>query len=149
MHLVAEYIATFFKSGRLPKAPGTWGSLAAIVPLVFLNTHSVIYAIITVAIFGVGVWASTVVVKSTQTKDPGFVVIDEVCGMFVTFLWIELNVMSVIIGFALFRLFDIFKPYPIKRLEQFPEGYGIMLDDVMAGIYANVLLRAVLYYGQM
>ena len=92
------------------------------------------------------VWSSHVLSIKLKDPDPQCIVIDEVCGMFVSFLFIPMGWESVIAGFLLFRFFDVFKPPPIRLLERVPHGFGIVLDDVAAGIYANLVLQGLVRY---
>ena len=92
-----------------------------------------------------GIWSATVV-ERTLGKDPGVVVIDEVLGMLVTLAFLDVNVVGAVVGFFLFRIFDVVKPFPAGRLEHLHGGYGIMLDDAMAGVYAHVVMRLLVYW---
>jgi phosphatidylglycerophosphatase A len=124
----------------MPFAPGTWGSLAALPCawiIVWLGGHFAL-ALATMLVFAVGCWASD---AATDDKDPGYIVIDEVAAQFLVLVAVPLDWRFYAAGFALFRLFDIWKPFPIRRVERaVPGGLGIMLDDVMAAIYALILL---------
>ena len=144
-------LATWFGAGLLPKAPGTWGSLAAL-PFAWVIMHFgglwwLCAAI--VAVFLIGWWASNIYIAETHTDDPGAVVIDEVAGQ-----WIALIPATTLVwwhwalGFALFRLFDILKPWPIGWADRnVKRGFGVMLDDVIAGVYAAaILLGAILMW---
>jgi phosphatidylglycerophosphatase A len=151
-------IATWFGSGLLPIAPGTWGSLAAIpfAFLFYLYTGPYIIILATIALFFVGVWASNNIEKSAQKKDPGFIVVDEVVGQWIamfpiSFLFIFHNhnfTFSIFasisaVAFIAFRIFDIWKPWPVRNIDKsIPGGLGIMLDDVVAGIYALIVTYA-------
>jgi phosphatidylglycerophosphatase A len=95
-------------------------------------------------VFVVGSWSAHVAERHFQTTDPGPVVIDEVLGMLVTLLAIPVGWKGALAGFFVFRLFDVIKPYPANRLEALPGGLGVMADDLMAGVYANIALRALL-----
>ncbi len=151
-------IATWFGSGLLPIAPGTWGSLAAIpfALLFYLYTGPYVIFFGTFALFFIGVWASNNIERTAQKKDPGFIVIDEVVGQWIamfplTFLMIfhnqdftYYNFASIsTIAFIAFRVFDIWKPWPVRNLDKnIPGGLGIMLDDVVAGLYALIVTYA-------
>ncbi len=138
-------------SGLAPVAPGTAGSFTAAI-LIFLPGHvggipewSIsVAALSLVVVFFAGVWSATKA-ERIHGRDPGIVVIDEVAGMIVTLMAIPNSPVAVVFGFFIFRAMDILKPFPARRLEKAPGGWGIMLDDVMAGIYSNVLLRAALF----
>jgi phosphatidylglycerophosphatase A len=132
---VAWALATWFGCGRVPRAPGTAGALGAI-PLYLVASRGgrAGVAVAAIAVTAVSVWAASVVARELGEKDPQNVVIDEVAGMLVTMLPMrEVSWRAVAIGFLLFRLFDVVKPWPVKRFEKLPCGWGIVLDDVIAG----------------
>lgn len=143
MRGVAIALATCFGVGYLPVAPGTFGSLAGLVLWLVLPTPTALAVAIVVS-FGVGAWASSVAEKHFAASDPGPAVIDEVMGMLATMFMNPSGWLSASAGFFLFRLFDVVKPYPANRLERLPGGIGIMADDLMAAIYANLALRVCL-----
>mgnify|MGYP006420239237 CR=1 FL=1 len=138
-------LATWFGAGYLPKAPGTWGSLAAL-PFAWVIAEwsgGVGLAVAVLIVFGVGLWASVGYLRLGGGEDPGPIVIDEVAGQWLTLLVVPPDLILYAIGFLLFRLFDIWKPWPISWADQkIKGGMGIMLDDVIAGVYAGVLLWA-------
>lgn len=138
-------IATGLYSGKLPKAPGTWGSLFALLPWFFLRHLPLSsYLTITSALFFIGILAAGSAEKIFDQPDPGCIVIDEIVGIFVTLLAAPApdNPLYWLLAFLLFRVFDIYKPFPVNWLDQhFHGGFGIMLDDVMAGIYALCCLQ--------
>jgi phosphatidylglycerophosphatase A len=136
-------IATFGFVGYFPIAPGTAGSLAALLLYAPLRPVSMgpIYLAAIAAVAVAGGWASHVAERTLQRKDPGPVVIDEVLGMLLTLAWLPLSWTGVALGFLLFRVFDIAKPFPAARAEGLPGGAGIMLDDAVAAVYAHVVLR--------
>jgi phosphatidylglycerophosphatase A len=147
----AYALAIGLGAGLMPIAPGTVGSLEGVVILLAVlalhlapSVSLLVLVILNVIVFAVGVWASTRTCEITGLKDPGIVVIDEVSGQLIALtplaLWPSFSVAAVVAGFILFRLFDIFKPYPIRKLEHLHAGLGVMADDVLAGIYAAVLL---------
>jgi len=140
-------IATGLGAGYLPKAPGTWGSLLALPLHFFLRQlapqH---YALSLAAIFFIGVIAAGQAEKILDRKDPGVVVIDEVIGMLITLIAAPDNPLIWLLGFLLFRFFDIVKPYPIRLIDQrINGGMGIVLDDVLAGIYSLIALQVFCY----
>lgn len=141
---IAKLIATFFYVGYFPYAPGTLGTLAA-VPLYYIVSFLPYYFYIpfTVIFIILSVWAAGVAEGIFGEKDPGLIVADEVCGYLVTMILIPLTLPNVIIGFFLFRLFDIVKPPPSRQAERLNGGLGVVMDDVMAGIYANIVLQIV------
>src|SRR5699024_7601541 len=128
-----------------PVAPGTAGSLVGLLlywPLRHAGPQVQIPAILIG--FAVGVAASTVVARRIARKDPGLVVWDEVIGMWATMALLPFTPLTAAVGFFLFRVMDVLKPWPARQLEALPEGWGIMSDDVMAGIYAHLALRVFL-----
>ncbi len=136
-HIIIAY-ATGLYSGFMKKAPGTWGSLFAFIPwLFFKDLHWAIYTGITAFCFVTGFLTAGAAEKILDTPDAGAIVIDEVVGMFITLFLVPQHLFLYISGFIFFRIFDIFKPFPVCWLdEHIHGGIGIMLDDVMAGIYA-------------
>ena len=138
-----KFFATGFGAGYLPKAPGTWGTLLAILPVYLLQSYvPEYYLMFTIAFIIFSVWVSSNAIKIFNDSDPSIVVIDEIAGFLVTMLFVPFSYLFVGIAFVLFRLFDILKPWPICWLDKrLGGGWGIVLDDVMAGIYACVLLH--------
>ena len=144
MRRTAVFIATVGYLGHVRFAPGTVGSAAGLLLLAAARAMGMSTPTetgVTVVLIGVGVWAGTVAERHFRRHDPGPVVIDEVVGMLVTFALIPLTPGTALLGFFLFRLADVVKPYPAARLEALPGGWGIVMDDVVAGFYANVVLR--------
>jgi phosphatidylglycerophosphatase A len=135
----SRLLCSWFGAGWLPKAPGTWGSLAAL-PLAWLLVWAGGWPLLAIAIllvFAIGWWAAERVVRQDGLEDPGWVVIDEVVGQWLTLLLVPPGWVDYAIGFALFRLFDITKPWPVGWADRrIKGGLGIMLDDVLAGLYA-------------
>lgn len=152
--LWAELVGTVFGLGRLKPGPGTWGSAGAmlswaaigywLLPHWALIPGAIAYAALATAI---GIPAATRVERAFGHEDPSHVVIDEVAGQMVALIGAPMNWKALLAGFILFRAFDILKPPPIRRLEMFPEGTGILLDDLGAGIYALVVLQLLLHFG--
>ena len=142
------FIATGFYSGYLPKAPGTWGSLVGLLLFFLLHTLNLqIYLAVVAAIFVIGTFAAGEAEKIMDRKDPGLVVIDEIVGMLITMIAIPATPLAMALGFILFRIFDIWKPFPVNFFDQrFHGGLGIMLDDVMAGIYSLVILQVLVRF---
>ena len=138
-------IATGCFVGKLPKAPGTWGSLAAFVPWFFIRGLSLpLYLTIVAALFLVGFFAAGAAEKIMDQPDPGCIVIDEIVGMLITLTLAPAHPAAWLLAFILFRLFDILKPFPVSWLDRHIHGgMGIMLDDVMAGINALVCLQII------
>jgi phosphatidylglycerophosphatase A len=136
-------LATGCYAGYVPVASGTFGSLVAIPLCYLLSRFSPVYGILILVLFtGFAVWITGKAERIFNKKDSGFIVIDEMAGLLVTLFLIPWSVKSVVIGFFLFRLMDIAKPFPIRRLEtRLPGGWGVVGDDLLAGVYANVALR--------
>ena len=141
-------LATGFGVGYSPIAPGTLGTLLAIPVYYFLsNISSPIYEITLTGFFFLCVWISENAEIAFGKKDDRRIVIDEIVGFLITMLWVPKTILFVIIGFFLFRVFDILKPFPIRHLEKgFKGGFGVVLDDVVAGVYANIILQIISYF---
>jgi phosphatidylglycerophosphatase A len=142
---VAVAIATCFGCGYFPWGPGTVGSLAALIIAVLLHAYAganrPALLIATLLLLAPAIWASTRTARLLDRKDPSIVVIDEVLGQWVTLLGATaLRWKSFCAAFLLFRLFDIWKPWPVRNLEKLPEGIGIVVDDLAAGIYGALIL---------
>jgi phosphatidylglycerophosphatase A len=141
----AWLLSVWFGAGLLPKAPGTWGSIAAL-PLAYALAYwgsLEILAGATIVVFAIGVWSSEIASRDMGVSDPSEIVIDEVAGQWLTLLVVPPDLILYACGFILFRLFDIWKPWPISWADQkIKGGMGIMLDDIIAGVYAGVLLWA-------
>jgi len=139
-------LATGFGVGYAPIAPGTVGTLIAVPIYYFLsNISSPVYEITLVGFFFLSVWISESAEIFFGKKDDRRIVIDEIMGFLITMVWVPKTAILIVIGFFLFRFFDILKPFPIRRLEKgLKGGYGVVLDDVMAGVYANVVLQIIL-----
>ncbi len=143
------FLATAGYSGYAPIAPGTVGSaVGLLVYWLVTSSHSrALEVVAIVVLFAAGVWASRVAERHFGKVDPGPVVIDEVVGVLITLAFIPVGLSGAIAGFVLFRIFDVIKPYPAARFEELHGGLGVMADDAMAGIYANLALRVVLLTG--
>ncbi len=152
--LWAWTIGTFFGAGYLKPGPGTYGSIAALLlwyaaAHIFTPTHltqAIATALAAILITLIGIPASTTVARESGRKDPGFVVIDEVAGQLFALILMPADWKHAALALILFRLFDITKPGPIRRLEALPEGSGIMLDDVAAGIFALIVGGALSHF---
>lgn len=144
--LVAWLLALWFGAGLSPKAPGTIGSLFSLPLAVLAIWGAGAWGVLgtAVIVFFAGWWATAVVLKTQKNHDPGFVVIDETLGQVLAFLGVAggpLSAIDVILGFAFFRLFDIFKPFPASFFDKkVPNAFGVMMDDAVAGLYAALLL---------
>jgi phosphatidylglycerophosphatase A len=139
----AAALATAGGAGYFPFAPGTMGSavgLALFWPL--QHAPLAVQAAATAVLFLAAVAASSRLSRRLGIEDPGVVVVDEVVGMWVTLLFVPFTPVTAAAGFLLFRALDVFKPWPARDMESLPGGWGIMSDDVMAGLYANLLLQA-------
>jgi len=143
MNHIIMAIATGFYSGRLPKAPGTWGSLAAFLPWLLIKDLALpTYLTIVLLIFVLGFFTAGSAEKILDRPDAGPIVIDEIVGMLITLTAAPQHPAAWLLGFLLFRLFDIKKPFPVSWLDQrIHGGLGIMMDDVAAGIYALICLQ--------
>jgi phosphatidylglycerophosphatase A len=137
------FLATGGYVGYVPFASGTFGSLVGL-PIVYgLSKTNGTVAFISVVVLILGaVWLAHLAEKALNAKDPGCIVIDEIAGMCVTMLFVPLTIATCAAGFFLFRLFDVIKPPPARQMEKMlPGGWGVVMDDVMAGIMANVVLQ--------
>ena len=144
---VAVFLATGFYIGNIPYAPGTFGSLVGL-PLCFVLAELRLLPAIacTAAFILLAVWVANTAENILNKKDPGCIVIDEIAGMLVTFTGLPFTLTTAVFGFICFRILDILKPFPIRFLErQIPGGAGVVADDIVAGIFANLLLRIILY----
>lgn len=147
-------VATFFGIGNLRPGPGTYGSVAAVLlwmaaaHLMQLGPHGLLAFTLLALVLStaLGIPASTIVAREAGTEDPGFVVIDEVAGQLLTLLALSPTWIHAALGLALFRLFDIWKPWPIRRLEQLHGGTGIMLDDLGAGVLAVIVAHLLVHF---
>jgi phosphatidylglycerophosphatase A len=144
---VAVFIATVGYCGYFPLAPGTVGSAAGLIfyLLVWWTQSPLVEVGLIAVLFAIGVWAGTASERYFGGIDPGPVVIDEVVGMLITLAFIPVGLSGALAGFVLFRIFDVIKPYPANRLEALHGGLGVMADDAMAAVYANLSLRALLW----
>ena len=145
-------VGTFLGAGLLKPGPGSWGSAAAALlwlaagkalapgPLGWLTLTAALAAL------AIGIPAATRVEQESGREDPGHVVIDEVAGQWIALIHSRVNLSHLLAGFLFFRLFDIVKPWPAKQLEGLPAGWGIMLDDVAAGVYALLLMQALQHW---
>ena len=149
MRQILLFIATFFNIGRLPLAPGTWSSLVTTVLVYFIKPYWQAPFYIQIAAIGIvfilGIPAASAAEKHFNKKDPRPCVIDEVAGQMLSLLLVPHNIYLYGAGFFLFRVFDILKPFPVRNAEKIPGGFGIMLDDIAAGLYALGVLHLYLY----
>jgi len=151
--LWAKLVATFLGTGLLHPGPGSWGSAATVLLWWLLsywihpNLQSYTAMLLAAAAILIGIPAATHMARATGLKDPQFVVIDEVAGQLITLIAVPVSWKSMLLGFILFRGFDIVKPPPVRQLEHLPEGFGIVIDDVGAGLYALALMQLALHFG--
>jgi len=145
MNQLIMALATGCYVGMIPKAPGTWGSLAALLPWFFLKDLPLpAYLAVLALVFVLGFFVSGSAEKILDRPDAGPIVIDEILGMFITLTLVPPHPAAWILGFILFRIFDIFKPFPVSWFDQrIHGGMGIMMDDVVAGIYALSSLQLI------
>ena len=141
-------LATGFSVGYSPIAPGTAGTLIAIPVYYYLsNIRSPLYEITLIGFFFLSVWVSQTAEMFFGKTDDQRIVIDEMMGFLITMLWVPKTILFIILGFFLFRFFDILKPFPIRHLEKsLKGGWGIVLDDLMAAVYSNIILQIISYY---
>jgi phosphatidylglycerophosphatase A len=149
----ATLVATFFGAGRVRPAPGSWGSLATVLLWWLLASHlpqaariPAILALIVIVV-AIGIPAATLEERGCGKKDPNHIVIDEVAGQLVTLIACPLVWQALLAGFILFRVIDVVKPPPVRSLERLPEGTGIVVDDLGAGVYALIGLQLLLHFG--
>jgi phosphatidylglycerophosphatase A len=146
-------IATFFGAGLGKPGPGTWGSVGAVLLWaayawgVHPSATALLWAVCAGIVLSVvtGIPAATLVARESGREDPGFVVIDEVAGQWIALLGAAFTWKQALAGLLLFRIFDITKPFPIRRLERLPEGWGIVIDDLGAGVYALAVMLLLRY----
>ena len=147
MTRLAVFIATVGYCGYFPFAPGTVGSAAGLLvyALVWWTQSPIVEVALIAAVFAAGTWAGTIAERYFGGVDPGPIVIDEVLGMLITLAFIPVGWSGALAGFFLFRIFDIIKPYPAAKFEQLHGGLGVMADDAMAAVYANLSLRLLMW----
>jgi phosphatidylglycerophosphatase A len=147
MRRVAVFVATCGYLGYVPIAPGTFGSAAGVAVFYAVRSSGSLGVELAViaALFAIGIWSSTQAEHHFGGVDPGPIVIDEVVGMLVTLALLPVNATGVLIGFLLFRVLDVIKPWPSAGFERLPGGLGVMADDGMAAIYGNLIMRGLLW----
>lgn len=139
-------IATGFGLGYSPLAPGTAGSLLALLMAFFIfRENYVILISAAIIFFGIGIVSATFVEKDQGSEDPGLIVVDEMVGMWIGLLFVPRLWWTFLLAFLLFRLFDILKPFPINAVQKLNNGWGIIMDDVLAGIYTLVTMHLLLW----
>jgi phosphatidylglycerophosphatase A len=147
MTQLALWLATVLGIGRIPFAPGTFGSIPGVLLALWLHHVGLWWLELAVIIvtFVIGTWAASEGERHFQLTDPGPVVIDEVLGMLVTLAFIPVNAAGAFVGFVLFRIFDIIKPFPARNFERLPGGLGIMADDFAAGVWGQIVMRLLVW----
>lgn len=140
---LVKTVSTFFYVGYFPLIPGTAGSVAAIFLFFLIKNNPLTYLAILLILLILGFLVSGAAEKIMRKTDPPCLVIDEVCGMLIGLLFLPYDIRLVIIAFLIFRILDTLKPYPISSFEKLKGGWGIMSDDIIAGLYTNLILQAV------
>jgi phosphatidylglycerophosphatase A len=138
-----RFVATFFYLGKLPIAPGTWGSMGALILWLFLPVTTSVHLSVILILFVLGVYSSQQVAKYMQVHDPSEVVIDEAVGMGISLFMLPHSYGLYLLAFIVFRIFDILKPSFIYQVQNFPGGWGIMLDDVLAGLFTLAIVSGI------
>ena len=138
---LARFLASFFYLGFFPVAPGSLASLMGILIYFFLRRYPLFYAAVFIVITGVGFVVSDRAEKDAGKKDPSFIVIDEVSGAMIAIFMLPMNPPVVWTAYFLFRAFDMFKIYPVYKYEKISGGVGVMMDDIIAGIYTNLFMH--------
>jgi phosphatidylglycerophosphatase A len=148
MRRLGVFVATCGYIGYIPFAPGTFGSAAGLVLFVLVRrTESIAVEVAVIAVlFAIGVWSGNEAERHFGKVDPGPVVLDEVVGMLITLALLPVNLVGAIVGFLLFRILDVVKPWPSGRFEALPGGLGVMADDGMAAVYGNLVMRALMFF---
>jgi len=142
-----HFLAFGFGSGLSPYAPGTFGTIAAIpLFLVLENLSLTFYVLVVIALTIFGIWICDVTARDLGVKDYQGIVWDEIVGYLCTMIAVPASLGFILMGFLLFRLFDMFKPWPVYLAERLPGGYGIVLDDVLAAAYAWLILQGIRYF---
>lgn len=151
--LWATLVATFFGIGRLKPGPGTWSSVATMLLWALIASRLTQSArtpaaiLLSVLVIAIGIPAATAVAQASGRKDPQWAVIDETAGQLIALIGVPLAWKTFLAGLILFRVFDILKPPPVRQLERLPQGSGIVLDDVAAGLYALAVMHLLLWFG--
>ncbi|MGH7884461.1 MAG: phosphatidylglycerophosphatase A family protein [Thermodesulfobacteriota bacterium] len=145
---ISILLSTFFYLGKSPFAPGTVGTFGAIALYYLLIQPGslIFYSFFTFLFIIISFYVSNRSIEILGEDDPGEIVIDEVCGFLVSMFMIPFGLTNIILGFFLFRFFDILKPYPVRKFERLPKGYGVVMDDVAAGVYTNIILHIINYF---
>ena len=144
---LAIFVSTFGYVGYAPFAPGTFGSAAGLVLFyaVRMTGSPAVEIAAIVLLFAIGIWAGTVAEHYFGGVDPAPIVLDEVVGMLITLFLLPVNALGAFVGFVVFRVLDVIKPFPSARLERLPGGLGVMADDGMAAIYGYLVMRGLMF----
>ena len=143
MRMPIKLITSFFYLGHSPVMPGTLGSLAGLVVYLLVKDSLLLYGFALLFLFTLGVMFSSEAERVYKRKDARMIVIDEACGMMLALFLVPATTVSIITGFLLFRIFDIIKPPPAKRVEKITGAFGVMFDDIIAAVYTNLILQAI------
>ena len=145
---ISEWIATCFKVGYLPLAPGTWGSIFAILVwwVLLKDLDLLIFGIVIILFFFIGIIVSNIIIDQNGDNDPSHIIIDELVGQWLALWMLPDGSFYIIIVFILFRFFDIIKPWPIRFMEQLPKGLGLMCDDLAAGLITLIIIQIINFY---
>jgi len=141
--IIWRFVATFFYLGKLPFAPGSWGSLGALLLWLLLPITFSVHLSVIIILFVLGVYSSSKMAKYLDEHDPSEVVIDEVVGMGISLFMLPHNFLLYLLSFILFRVFDILKPSFIYRIQNLSGGWGVMLDDVLAGLLTFTIVKGI------
>ena len=144
----SEIIGTMFYIGKIPLAPGTWGSLAALLLWYLIKPKIIdpLFLLITGGLFFIGIAVSEIITRELDNHDPKEIVIDEWVGMWIALYLVPHSIFWGLVSFFLFRFFDIFKPGPVQIMDDIHSPIGVMLDDVVAGILALLVTQSLMYY---
>jgi phosphatidylglycerophosphatase A len=147
MNRVGLFIATCGYLGYVPVAPGTFGSAAGLAVFFLIrSTGSVTLELAAILVlFAIGIWSGTIAEHHFGGVDPAPVIMDEVVGMLITLAFLPVSVTGAVVGFLVFRVLDVFKPWPSAQFERLPGGLGVMADDGMAAIYGNVMMHGLIW----
>ena len=145
---ISEWIATCFKVGYLPLAPGTWGSIFAILVwwVLLKDLDLLIFGIVIILFFFIGIIVSNIIIDQNGDNDPTHIIIDELVGQWLALWMLPDGSFYIIVVFILFRFFDIIKPWPIRFMEQLPKGLGVMCDDLTAGLITLIIIQIINFY---
>lgn len=141
--IIIKTVSTFFYIGYLPFIPGTFGSIAGICLFYLIKDSLPVYTVFTLLLIILGFLVCGKAEKILNKKDSRCIVIDEVCGMLLSLIFVPYDIKLVIIAFVLFRMLDSFKPYPAGRFQELRGSPGVMFDDIVAGLYTNIILQVI------